>query len=103
MKTESMEPVPLSVVYKMLKKREKEGEIGYEQENALEHAKKFAGKEKEELELVENLKQMKIPAETAVNIVNVKPTKKDTLQSILIRENVELSEEEIKKIIKIFG
>ncbi len=103
MKIESMEPVPLSVVYRMLKKREKEGEIGYEQENALEHAKKFAGKEKEELKLVENLKQMKIPAETAVNIVNVMPTKKDTLLTILIREHVELTDEEMKKIIKLFG
>ena len=103
MKIESREPVPLSVVYRMLKKREKEGEMGYEQENALEHAKKFAGKEKEELELLEKLKQMKIPAETSVNIVNVRPAKKETLLAILVRENVELAEEDMKKVIKLFG
>ena len=52
---EQSEPEPISVVeaFEILEERKKEGELGYEQQLAYEHAKKFAKLSKEKAEKLE--------------------------------------------------
>ncbi len=103
MKIDSSKPVPLSEVKEILKKREKEEELAYEQAQSLENADKFANstpaKTKKLISEIE--KDGKIPSETAVKIVDIMPKHVSTLKAILIKDKVELSDEELEAIIKL--
>ncbi|MBD3210435.1 RNA polymerase Rpb4 family protein [Candidatus Micrarchaeota archaeon] len=102
MEVKSSKPVTLSKVKETLEKREKESELGYEQSQALEHAQKFSdidGKKGEKL--VEKLTQNeKIPEEAALKIIDIMPKTPATLQSILARDKIELTEEELEAVLK---
>jgi len=90
-------------VKKILMKKEKEKELGYEQKNALEHLRKFcklteskAGKILEELRKIEKLKDKHM-----VNILNFLPENLDELRILFANERVVLADDEKKKILKI--
>lgn len=87
----------------LLEKREKKGELKYEQKNALEILRKFVKSEPEriktvlkELESIETLRDKHVVA-----IANFLPEDKNDLRAILHKEYSNFSEEEIEKIIEI--
>ncbi|HDD46116.1 MAG TPA: hypothetical protein ENG42_01455 [Candidatus Aenigmarchaeota archaeon] len=88
---------------KILEKREKKKELGYEQKNALEHLRKFCTlTEEQENKIRDELKAMgKLNEEQIVNIVNFLPTTIDQVNIIFAYERTILEEEEKKKIIEI--
>lgn len=106
MRIVSSKPVPMAEVLEVLSERKKEGELGYEQANALEHSEKFAKCDRKKAEAV--LKKVKaaspkIDDETAVKIVDVMPGSEETLKAILLKNKIEISDAEIKDIMKAVG
>ncbi|NIO21459.1 MAG: hypothetical protein GTN76_12140 [Candidatus Aenigmarchaeota archaeon] len=90
-------------VKKILMKKEKDKELGYEQKNALEHLRKFckipeskAEKMAEELKKIEKLKDKHI-----VNILNFLPENSEDLRIIFANDRVVLTDDDKKKILKI--
>jgi DNA-directed RNA polymerase subunit F len=104
MKILSSTPVSVSEVKEILEKRQKEGELNYEQTLALEHAEKAdsaKGMKKKVEEVQDSFK--KIPLATAIKIVDIKPKQPATLRAILVQGKVDLNEEEINELLKIIG
>lgn len=104
MENKKSEPVSESDVKAILEKRKgSEEELAYEQAQALEHAEKYAeltpAKAKK---LIEDIrKNGEIPLETAITISEIMPKHISTLKAILIKDKVELSEEELGAILKL--
>lgn len=98
----SSKPIPLARVRELLEERKESSELSYEQERAFEHAKKFATESSKETEalIAELLKNKKLNEETAVIIANVKPKKAETLKAILLKDRIDLTDEEIEEILK---
>lgn len=105
MKVLSSKPVSNSEVNDILKKRQKDGEIGYEQETALEYSENFTRNTKSESDKLAKqiMKNEKINQETAIKIADLSPDNPDLIKSILLKDKIELSEEEISEIVKIFA
>lgn len=84
-------------------KREKKGELGYEQKLAVEHLKKFTKVSHEKAEkLVEELSGiLRMAPETLVQIVNLMPKNPDELRFAFAREKFSLKEDEINKLLEI--
>lgn len=103
MKVNSSNPLTLANVKDILKAREKEGELGYEQKQAYEYAEKFAKQEKKEAEkLVEKIMEnKKITREVAVTLVNIAPKYPETVKTIALKDKVELTGEEAEEILKL--
>lgn len=103
MEVKSSEAVPESEVKNLLKKRKDEEELEYERAQALEHADKFVKSKPTTIKkLVEELrKNEKIPLETAIKIADIMPKRVSTLKAILIKDKVELSDEELDGIVKL--
>ncbi|MGB9703314.1 MAG: RNA polymerase Rpb4 family protein [Candidatus Micrarchaeia archaeon] len=89
----------------ILENRKKESELGYEQELAYEHAKKFSKLTKEKAEkLITQLGEIKkLSDEAKIKIVEILPKNEDTIRQILANEVYTLNEEEIKKIMEIIN
>lgn len=102
MKIVSTKPLSLTDVKDAIEEREKQGQLSYEQQQALEHAKKFASeKAKEDHALAKKLgSNEKLTQDMVTKIVDIKPKKPETLKLILAKDKIELSEEEIAEIIK---
>jgi DNA-directed RNA polymerase subunit F len=105
MEVKSSKAVSVSEAAEILAGREKEGELGYEQSQALEHGKKFAKLEPDKVKKIAEAitKNAKISPETAVKIADISPQTPATIRAILLKDRVELSEEEIEKILKEFA
>ncbi|MBU0591071.1 hypothetical protein KKF81_03850 [Candidatus Micrarchaeota archaeon] len=88
----------------ILVKRNEEGELGYEQAQALEHSEKFCKNDPEKMKtILANLqKNEKIGSELATKIIDIAPTNVATLKAVLLKDKVELSEEELNDIVKQF-
>jgi len=99
MEIKEKKPITVYESIKILEKREKDGELGYEQKEALEFAKKFAkGTEK----TVKALTAL-VDEETAVMLANIMPENEDLVRTILVKNKVELSDEDIKKVLDIIN
>jgi len=96
----SSKPVTLEEAKETLETREKDGEFGYEQQQALEYLNKFA-KKKEKETVKELIKNKKITLEAAVKIAGLAPKSPQTLKAILLRDKIDLNEEEIAEILKL--
>lgn len=86
---------------KIMEKKAKDAELGYEQKNALEHLKKFsklndkdANAMREELEKAGNLKDRHIIA-----VMNMMPKDMDELRVLFANEVVSISEDQKKQIL----
>jgi len=107
MRIVSSRPIPMAEVLEVLAQRKKGGEeLGYEQANALEHAESFTGCDRKKAEAV--LKKVKaaspkIDDETAVKIVDIMPKTEETLRAILLKNRIEISDAEMKDIMKAVG
>lgn len=102
MKTNSSTPITLAQAKELLKAREKEGELGYEQKLALAHAEKFAKQDAKEAEkLVKKIMEnKKITLEMAIMFVNIAPKYSETVKTI--SGKIELANEEVEEILKLF-
>ena len=102
----SSKPVSLSEAKEIFEKRKKEEEeLGYEQQQTLEYSEKFAKHSAKDAEsLVKGLmKNKKLNEETAIKIADIMPKNVETLKAILLKDKVELSEEELGEIHKQIG
>lgn len=100
------EPVPAAQAKELLEKRQKEGELNYEQAAALEHCEKTVSMtSKNAAEIIDRLleKNKKLLPETAVKLVDVRPKTPGTVKAILLKDRVELGDDEINEIIKLLG
>jgi len=88
---------------KILERKAKEKELGYEQKNALEHLRKFSKlSEKAMNGMVEELKKLeKLRERHIVSIVNILPQDLDELRLLFANEIVTLSDDDKKKILSI--
>jgi DNA-directed RNA polymerase subunit F len=102
METKSSKPTSIVKAKEILSNRSKEGELGYEQTQALENAEKFSKFKPDGIKkLVEKLtNNEKISEELATKIIDICPTDVSTLKAILVKDRIELSDEEINQIIK---
>ena len=102
MKMKSSKAVSLFEVEKILTKRGEEGELGYEQTMALEHAKKFCKHDSKKAQTILSslTKNEKITEAIALKIINIMPKDTATLKAILAKDKIEMSEEELAQIIK---
>ena len=106
MKTTSSNPVSVAEAKEMVNKRIKDGELNYEQTLAIEHAEKFAnGTAKVLKKKADDIvkKNEKIPMETAVKIVDIAPKMLSTIKAIMLKDKVELTDEELAEILKLVG
>jgi DNA-directed RNA polymerase subunit F len=100
MDIKSSKPVPVSDAKEILAKRDKDGELGYEQSQALENAERFANPDKTAKTIKALAKNEKISEELAAKIADVRPTKPATLKALLVKDRVELSDEEVDSVLK---
>jgi DNA-directed RNA polymerase subunit F len=102
MEVKSSKAVTVGYTQNVLSKREKDGELGYEQAQALDHSKKFSKERTKKIEtIVEALiKHEKITEELAVKIIDIAPENPATLKTILAKDRIEISEEEAASILK---
>ncbi len=86
---------------KILEKKEKEKELGYEQKNALEHLRKFSKlSEKKTNEMADELRKIgKLSEKQIMAIVNLLPEDMDDIRVLFAHEIANLSEDDKKKII----
>jgi len=103
MKVIKNEPVAMSEANEIMVKREKEGELKYEQKIAMEHLTKFTKLKKGDAKkLNEELSNvLRMSPETLVQIINILPKTADELRMIFAREKFSLKEDEIKTILEI--
>ena len=86
---------------KILRKRSKEGELNYEQKNALDHLNKFCKIPEKEIEaMVEGLKKIeKLQEKHVAAVVEMMPVDNDDLRLLFANERIVLSDEDKSKII----
>jgi DNA-directed RNA polymerase subunit F len=87
---------------RILEKKAKEKELGYEQKNALEHLRKFSGlSEKKTNDLIDELrKNERLKDRHIMNVVNHLPQNMDELNILFSNEIITLSEDDKKAILK---
>lgn len=93
-------PVTLAEVESILEKRKNEGEMGYEQQACLDYVKKFNKLTKEQADdmLGELMKNESVKEAAAIKIVDILPAYKSQLKMLLAKERIELSEDELAKL-----
>jgi|WetSurMetagenome_2_1015567.scaffolds.fasta_scaffold285277_2 DNA-directed RNA polymerase subunit F len=102
MQIKSSRPVSVSEAKEILAKRKDDGELGYEQNQALENTDRFGDSDaKKAKALIETLSKIdKISTELAIKIVDIRPGNAATLRAILVKDRVELNEDELNNILK---
>jgi DNA-directed RNA polymerase subunit F len=102
MEIKSSRPASLSEAKEILAKRSEEGELGYEQSQALENTEKTSKHTPENMKkLISTLtKNDKISEELAIKIIDIGPSDPSTVKAILVKDRIELSDEEMGQIIK---
>ncbi len=107
MRITNTKPATTAEVLEILRERKEAGEeLGYEQANALEHAENFAkceGKKAEGILKKVKAASPKIDDETAVKIVDIMPAHESTLRAVLLKNKIEISDEEMKEVLKALG
>jgi DNA-directed RNA polymerase subunit F len=103
MKVLEEKPVSYSHTKELLTKRKKDSELGYEQQNTLDYLEKFAKlSEAESAKLQKELGELNILSEKQImELVNNLPVKEDLVRTILSKEKLEFSADQIKEIAKI--
>ena len=103
MEIKESKPVPMLSVKEELSEREKEGELGYEQAQALEHSQALCNftpakleKLKAKLSEIDSLNE-----ETVIKIIDVMPGEASTLKAILLKDRIELDDSAIEDILKL--
>ncbi len=102
MEVKSSRPVSVSEAKEIMARRKEDGELGYEQSQSLENAERFAklDSDKARKAVQKLMENPKISEEMAVKIVDICPENPATLKAVLVKDRVELSDEEIGSILK---
>ncbi|MBS3068248.1 hypothetical protein J4450_06085 [Candidatus Micrarchaeota archaeon] len=104
MEIKSSTALSVSEVHETLLKRKKDGDLGYEQSEAFDYCEKLNKSEaKKAQKLVHDITKQnsKINHELATKIVDIMPKKSDTLKAIVLKDKIELNEEEVNEIFKL--
>ncbi|MEM7826543.1 MAG: RNA polymerase Rpb4 family protein [Candidatus Aenigmatarchaeota archaeon] len=103
MKVLSEKEIPDIEAKEILERREKEGELKYEQKVTLTLLRKFVKVEPEKIKkLMEELKSVeRLREKQIVAIANFLPEDKDDLRAILHKEYTAFTQDEIEKILEI--
>ncbi len=103
MKVIDIKSISMAEAKEILERREKEGELGYEQKIALEHLKKHTRlKAADAKKLADEISSvLRMSSETLSMIANILPKTADEVRMIFAHERFSLKEEEIAKIIDI--
>ena len=103
MKIISTSPAPVSRVKEVLEKRAEGGEeLGYEQANALEHAKEFSIADSKKTILLASKLMKEVPSLTddaAMKLAEIQPSSPELVRAIMLYSRLELQEEDLKKIL----
>ena len=95
----SEKPATLSMALDVLENRKEQGGLGYEQQLAYDHAKKFAKvDEGEASKMLKELKEFGISEKTSIMIVDVMPIDIVQLKHILLNEKSAVDDETAVKI-----
>ncbi|MFH1285115.1 MAG: RNA polymerase Rpb4 family protein [Candidatus Micrarchaeota archaeon] len=102
-KTLEIKPVTLGEVTAILEKRAEEGELGFEQQATLDHAKKFTKiTPKKARELIEKLSAVeKVSGDVAVKIADILPRTTEELNLLFAKERYNLTKEEATEVLNI--
>ena len=103
MKVLSTTPTSVSKVKEVLEKRAEDGEeLGYEQQNALEHAVEFTELDAKKTSSLASKLKKEVPSLTdhaAMKLAEIQPSGPELVRSILLYSKVELPEEEVEKVL----
>ena len=102
MDIKSSKTLTLSEVNDMLLKRQKDSELGYEQVETLAYCEKFVKIDAKAAQKLLNAlikENEKISHDAAVRIVDIMPKKIDTLKAVLMKDKIELNEEELNGVL----
>ena len=96
-------PVSIVEVKKILEAKAKEKKLGYEQNNVLEHLRKFCKLSKKNAEqMIETLSKIeKLKDKHIMTIVNNLPEDLDDLRLLFTNERITISQDDKKKILEI--
>ncbi|NYZ78217.1 DNA-directed RNA polymerase subunit F [Candidatus Micrarchaeota archaeon] len=84
MKIISEKNVSLSEALSLLEKRQKDGDLGYEQQNTLNYLQEFVVlNEKDSNALEKELRELGVSEEQAVSLANLLPKKEDEVRAVL--------------------
>ncbi|MDD5172041.1 MAG: hypothetical protein PHF60_03320 [Candidatus ainarchaeum sp.] len=102
MEVKSSRGASLSEAREILAKRKEDGEMGYEQSQALDNSERFSkGEASKVTKLVDTLvKKGKLTEEAAIKVVDTRPDSPATLKAVLLKDRIELTEEEIEAVLK---
>ena len=104
MKINSTSPTPVSRVREILEKRSKNGEeLGYEQENALEHSAEVCELDSKKAASLASKLMKEVPGltdETALKLAEICPSEPALVKAIALYSQLELSDEDVDKILK---
>jgi DNA-directed RNA polymerase subunit F len=105
MQIKSSKPLSVSEAKEILAARKEDGELGYEQSQALENSERFADADpKKAKKLIEAVAEIgKLSTDVATKIVDIRPGSAATLRAILVKDRVEISEDAVNGILKELG
>lgn len=105
MDVKSSKAISVSEAKDILSERKKDSELGYEQEQALDNSVLFSKYDSDKVRKIMEVlgENQKINKELAVKIIDIRPDNPATLKAILVKDRIELSEEEVEKILKEFA
>lgn len=99
-------PVSAPEALELLKKRQKDGELGYEQQNTLTHLKtvsKMSGKEAKAMEKELKAAVASLSDGQLAALVSILPKNADDVKAVLSQEKSEASDEDVKNILSILN
>lgn len=97
----SQRPVSFAEAKALLAKRQKDGEMGYEQQNTLSYLEQFSKlNTKESDSLVKELIELGLSERQAVNVADLNPRKEDEVKTILLKDSPSIGAEEVKAVLK---
>ncbi len=105
MEVKSARAVSIEEAKELLEARKKDGELGYEQSQALEHCEKTTQRSvKEATKIAEKVRKINenITEGTAVKITDISPASASTVRAIVSKDKIEMNDEEATKIVKEF-
>jgi DNA-directed RNA polymerase subunit F len=93
----------VSEAKELLVKRQKDSDLGYEQQNTLTHLEKFAKLSEDKAEKLRlELNELNILSEKQIaQLLDILPTKENLLKTVLIHDKHDLSGDQLKEILKI--
>jgi DNA-directed RNA polymerase subunit F len=97
-------PVSTPEALDLLKKRQKDGELGYEQQNTLTHLEKTAkieGKAAKALKKKLEKTDVTLSEEQVCALISLIPKNADEVRAVLVQEKTEATDDQIKSLLAV--